>query len=360
MFVTQEENFTHAINFWESKPSGSLMWILDADTLMLQEVARQGNCDNLTEFMQKNLGCLIFGTCVDPTEASSNFVEVVEKVQDDVLHIEYRSSAGKLTETKKDGQIIKYKINNSEQLRILIEIWQSIDIHPAVEKFNIIRRQNKGKWPVLVGPDQASAVQHFLQHETGVANFWYLLIDQPKLIEEAMSVWQHNLQKKYQIMQTVASDGWYQAENTSTSMISPEYYEKYSLEHMRCFADSARGANARSLVHMCGLLHDLMPLIKQTKMNGIHALSPPSIGNTPFEYAYDVMPDDFFALGRFGSLNWIGKTREEILSNLAVILPHHIYREHAFVLLVTADGAEFSLDNLHLLRDCINEYETQG
>ncbi len=135
------------------------------------------------------------------------------------------------------------------------------------------------------------------------------------------------------------------------------YYETYSLEHMRKFADFAQQANCRSLVHMCGLLHDLMPLIKQTGMKGIHALSPPTIGDTPFEYAYGIMPSDFFTLGRFGSLNWVGKTREDIMASLASTLPHHIYQQHAFMLLVTSDGADYTLDNLYLLRDCINEYE---
>lgn len=359
MFVTQEENFTRAINFWHGKPSDNLMWSFDAGTSILQDVARQAGYNNSTEFLQKELGCLIWGTCVDPTEASNDFVEVIEKVQDDVLQIEYRSPAGMLTEVQKYCQIIKHKVNTPDELRILIKIWQETVICPATEKFDFIKQQDKDKWPVLVSSGQASAVQHMLQRETGVSNFWCLLMDCQDLLEEAMSAWQHNLQKRYQVMQTVASDGWYQAENTSTTMISPSYYEEYSLGHMRCFADSARQANVRSLVHMCGLLYDLMPLIKQTGMNGIHALSPPSIGDTPFEYAYDIMPDDFSALGRFGSLNWIGKTREEILLNLADILPHHIYREHAFVLLVTADGAGFTLDNLWLLRDCINKYERE-
>jgi len=357
MFIRQEENLTCALDFWQAKPSGSLMWSLDAGTSSLLAAAKQAGYNDVTEFKQKELGCLIWGTNVDPTESTNNFVEIVEKNQDDGLHIEYRCSAGTLTEVRIDKQIIKHKVSNPKELSILIKMWQNTSIAPATEKFDMVKQQDKNKWPVLVSHNQASAVQHMLQHETGVADFWYLLMDSTDLIEEAMDVWQQNLQKKYQIMQTVPADGWYQAENTSTTMISPAYYEKYSLEHMRCFADSARKANCRSLVHMCGLLHNIMPLIKQTGMNGIHNLTPPTIGDTPFEYAYDLMPDDFLALGGFGSLDWINRTREEILANLAKKLPHHIYQKHAFTLLVTSDEADFNLDNLYLVRDCINEYE---
>jgi hypothetical protein len=140
-------------------------------------------------------------------------------------------------------------------------------------------------------------------------------------------------------------------------MISPNYYKKYSLNHIRQFTSAAHEAGVRALVHMCGLLKDLMPLFGEAEIDGIHALSPPSIGNTPFEYAYKIMPEKFFALGRFGSLHWINRSVEEIIKELSVILPHYIYKDRAFILLVTADDADFSYDDLRRLRDAINMYE---
>ena len=96
-------------------------------------------------------------------------------------------------------------------------------------------------------------------------------------------------------------------------------------------------------------------------MHGIDCLTPPPVGDCPFEYAFKAMPDDFFCIGRFNSTLWYNRSREEILANLASILPHQIYQEHAFYLAVTEDGLKnVNLDTVRLVRDCIQEYEKEG
>ncbi len=357
MFVKPEENLTLARKLWNGKPSGGIMWGLDANRQHLLKASGQAGYSELPDFKQKELGCLLWGNVIMPFKMVDDFTETVTKTRGDETIIEYRSPAGTLTETRRDNQIIEHKVKNGDDLRILIRMWENIDVEPDKQKYENSRVKFEDRVPLVLSAGQSSVVQHMLQRETGVADFWFLLMDEAGLLEKAMEVWQRNLTRKYQIMQDFPANGWYQAENTSTTMISPEYYEKYSLEHMRNFTAAAGKAGCRTLVHMCGLLYDLMPFLKQTRMNGIHALSPEPVGNTPFDYAYEIMENDFFALGRFGSLEWIGRSRTEILKNLARILPHHIYREHAFMLLVTSDEAEFTLDNLYLLRDCINEYE---
>lgn len=357
MFVSIEDNDRLAKAFWQGKPSGKLMWSLDAFGACLNEIALQAGYDNPTLFCQKELGCLIWGTSVDPTRTIHPAVSISEKRIEDVIERTYVCPNGVLTERLKAGQIVKYKVNNADELAILIDIWRDVRIEKDTSLYEAIVRADTGRWPILLTSGMPSAVQHMLQYETGVENFWYLLVDCPARLEEAMAVWQAIQQQKYEVMRSLRCDGFYQAENTSTTMISPAYYQKYSLNHIQQLTDCARQAGVRTLVHMCGHLKDLMPLLRQTGMNGIHALSPPPIGNTPFEYAYQMMPADFFALGRFGSLHWIGRSQPQIEAELSQILPRHIYTDHAFVLLVTADGASFTADDLYRLRDAINHYD---
>ncbi len=357
MFVDESINNNLAKDFWQGKPSGSLLWCLDAG-YDISNIVQNAGYDNTTKFMQKELGNLIWGTGVDPCKLI-NGCEIKEQYHpDDTLQRQFICDAGVLTEIQKHGQITKHKVATAEDLKILIQIWEQSKVEPNLEYFCNIKENDKGRWPVFVTANMASAVQHLIQNETGVENFWYLLMDCPLLVEQSMDMWQSLLCSKYKIMQMLESDGFYQGENTSTTLISPQYYRKYSLGHIRQFTLAAEYAGVRSLVHMCGLIYDLMADFKDAKINGIHALSPPDIGNTPFEYAYEVMPEGFFSLGRLGSLNWIGKTEEQIIDCLLKILPHHIYREKAFVLLVTADGAHFTLDNLRVVRDAINKYES--
>jgi hypothetical protein len=358
MFVTEENNYQYVENLWRGEPSGHLFWSLDANLKHQELAAKQCGCRNSLEFRRDELGCLFWGSIVTPYKTENPFVEVTRRSENDITHIEYRSAAGILTETIQYGQIIKHKVNSPETLKMMLENWR----HFVVRPINMEQHYAEcaGKYPVIVQSNTASAIQHMLQYETGVADLWYLLLDEPDLVEEAMEIWQEQLRQKYLIMQKTPAIGWYQGENTSTTMISPKYYEQYSSNHIKMFADMASSAGCRSLVHMCGLLYDLMPLIRQTGINGIHALTPPETGNVPFEYAYKIMPGDFLVMGRFGSTEWIGKSKADIMRRLLEILPHHIYRDHPFMLLVTSDEVPFSADNIRRLRDCINEYEQEG
>jgi Uroporphyrinogen decarboxylase (URO-D) len=357
MFVTEENNYQYALNLWQGKPSGHLLWSLDANNKHQELAATQcGRVDSLA-LKRDELGCLLWASMTTPYETKNQFVEVIRRIENEITHIEYRSVAGTLTETIQDGQIIKHKVDSPETLKILLENWR----HSVVSPVNINNVEYyalcAGKYPVIACTDTASSIQHMLQHETGVANLWYLLIDEPELVEEAMEIWQELLRQKYLITQKVAAIGWYQAENTSTSMISPDYYQQYSMNHIKMFANMASAAGCRTLVHMCGRLYDIMPFIRDTGINGIHSLTPPTTGNVSFEYAYKIMPDDSLIMGRFGSTDWIGKSKADIMRRLAEILPHYIYQEHPFMLLATSDNVPFTADNVKLLRDCINEYE---
>jgi hypothetical protein len=72
------------------------------------------------------------------------------------------------------------------------------------------------------------------------------------------------------------------------------------------------------------------------------------------------MPSDCSVLGRLGSLEWIGKNAGQIKGNLRRLLPHDVYQEHPFVLLVSSDGAPYTLDDLCNVMDAINDYEQEG
>lgn len=358
IFVSQEKNLELAMKFWKGEPSGKLMWYLDAGGPAIENCAKIKGYRDDVEFLQKELGCIIWGNYVVPYTNNNNSlnIEVIREGSHEIVR--YISPYGVLHEKRKDGQIIEYKINNEDDLRILIKIWGDTEVAPAYDQYDKTNRLSAGKWPVMPGMAECSALQHLMQHEMGVERFWYMFADYPALMEESFEVWQHLMKKRYTIIENLPAVGFYQAENTSTTMISPAFYKKYSLGHIRELTSMSAKAGKRSLVHMCGRLRDIMPMLRETGMNGIHSLTPPTTGDTDFEYAISIMPEDFFMLGRFGSTYWLNKTKDEIMNNLASILPPHIFREHAFVLIVTADGVrDISFENLYLLRDCINEYE---
>ncbi len=358
MYVTAENDREYCLRFWAGKPSEALLWSMMGSGYIALSKAR--GYASYQDFCAKELGCVQFASVCIPFKSVNPNLQINESERDGMTVREYNSPHGILHETLLDGQIIDYKIKNCDDLKILNAMLMDTRIEADFERYQQHKQIYEKQMPIIVNTDTASAVQQFLQYETGVVNFWYLAEDYPKLLEECMETFQSLMAKKYLLMQQVESDGFYQAENTSSAMISPEYYRKYGVPQVRQFVDSAHAVGKRAIVHMCGHLYNLMPLIKETGMNGIHSLTPPPIGNTSFEYAYSIMPSNTSILGRLGSLEWIGKNKMEIKESLCRLLPHRIYHEHPFMLIVSTDDASFSVDDLYNVRDAIAEYEQEG
>jgi len=60
-------------------------------------------------------------------------------------------------------------------------------------------------------------------------------------------------------------------ENTSTMMISPDIYSRFSVDHVKDFVDIMHENGKRAIVHMCGQIKDLLPLIKKPDWMGLIA-----------------------------------------------------------------------------------------
>lgn len=355
MFISKDNNRQLALDFWKGKPSGNLFWALDAGKI--ETVSDELGFNSVLDFYFQELGCMCWAWVSSPSTVTNPAVEIVESRGSEGVLREYRHKNGVLRERLIEGQIIEHKVKTPEDLAILCTMWETLAVTPKLDYFQRMRDLYATDMPIAASAAGASAVQQMLQYETGVVDFWYLCEDCPDLLAETMKLYQNMMRRQYAVMKQVECDGFYQSENTSTTMISPAYYQRWGAPQVAEFTTAAHAAGKRATIHMCGLLKDLMPQFAKIGIDIIHALTPPSTGNTPFEDAVKIMPPSFGMLGRFGSLEWIGKNQSQIEQNLQRILPHRIYQEHPFVLLVTADGTDYTAEDLFRVRNAIATYE---
>ena len=342
--------------FINGEPMGELAFLLAAGAKSMRSfLGRQPTEEDKLNF-RMSLGSVAPLYTARPYAERSPGVTTESRQVRDEERIEYTTPHGSFTETRIDGQITDFKLKTPADLEVFINVCNDAEIEADDDAFAKVQSMADGRSPVglTTGP---SPVQRLIQRETGVANFYFLLMDAPGLMEAVMEALQEQQRQRYNILPRYEGDYWYQGENTSTTMISPDYYEKYSLPHIKEFADSAHAGGKRAIVHMCGLLHGLLPLFRKTGMDGIHSLTPPPTGDVPFEKAYECFPADFSILGRFGSVQWVGRDKAGILQELEKTVPRDIFRERPFMLWVTADQVEdISRENFYALRDAIAEY----
>jgi uroporphyrinogen-III decarboxylase len=147
-------------------------------------------------------------------------------------------------------------------------------------------------------------------------------------------------------------------ENTSTMMISPELYRRYCVPQLRDYADIFHRHGKKMILHMCGHLKNLLVYAKETRLDGINSLTPPPIGDSPYELALDIFGEDFILLGAgINGAIFQGpySTADDIKRELDRIYTPRI-RKANMVLSLPADGLPTDLWRFLAVREWMEKY----
>ena len=280
------------------------------------------------------------------------------RLSDDVTQHTTRSQWGTLTTLFTQNHPAKYPVESIEDL----QIYKDILINSTCEEILDDTYESKCQRVLLIiGEDgiycpaiTCSPVQDLLQHRMGVETFNYLLADHPQEVEELLGIMN---KLKLQEMQIMCRRSPFRCmmpvENTSTAMISPTQYKQYSVPQMRAYADIIHKHGKIAIWHMCGHLSNLLPIFKETNLDGINSMTPPPIGNTDFDAALDILGEDFIILGGLMSHTLFHRpnvTRKELWHELDRIYTPRI-RAANFLLQVPSGAIPIPLKRFHMIRD---------
>lgn len=267
---------------------------------------------------------------------------------------------GTLIATFKEKHPVKYPVESVKELRILKNIWLNSryeEINAMKESYSLINEEigESGIYVPTVGP---SPIQQLIQYDVGLSNFYYLLQDYQEEMEELFAVMHRCRLQEYEIYaEKMPGNIMISVENTSSTSISPSIYQKYSVPQIRDFVNITYKYNKKAIIHMCGLLKNLLPVIKETGLDGINALTPPPVGDTSPEEALDVLGEDLIILGFIFDSAIFHKTpvsAEKIAQSLEKIFTPRIRSSH-FLLWLPADGLPTSLERFLIVRDWMKE-----
>jgi len=217
----------------------------------------------------------------------------------------------------------------------------------------------------IIGEDGITAtfgvntpVQSLVQTLMGVDNFAYALCDYPAEVDELIT----NMHRKnigmYKLIASKSPTKYViLVENTSTTMISPEIYRKYSMGHVKDFVDIMHENGKVAIIHMCGLIKDLLPLIKNTGLDVIDCLTPPPTGNVNFDDAYRIIGDHLTIHGLLDPTHWLTNPAEAIRENIHKLITKEVEKK-PFILCTAADGIPgLPLEKFKMIRETIKEYK---
>lgn len=263
----------------------------------------------------------------------------------------WETDKGTLTGRRHDNHFFEYPVKTVEDLDLWREVHEGLtySVNPS---FSSKAEETQGfglQW---------SPLQQLLQFDVGLENVYYFFSDAPKKMDALIDVMQAKCVERLELglssFPNAASVGW--TENTSSSSISPDYFRRYSMRHLKVYADNVHANGGRLTAHMCGLLKDLLDSVAETEIDGIDCLTPPPLGDVPFELARSVFKPDFVIRGRLNAHFWVGRNRHEISNALRRIIYPELLAT-PFILLATTDAVEgVSHDNIMAFAEAAAEF----
>ncbi len=272
-------------------------------------------------------------------------VRSVERAEDGNYCYEWHTPRGVLTGIcHANGHPLKYPVDSIAAARIYRAMWENARYAEADDRpaFEALDRLLGGDGIVtrFWGP---STVPRLLETDMGTMNFYYLLHDHPEEMTELIALMHARELAAFDCLGRGPCEVVILCENTSTYYISPDVYRRFNGPHVKDFVEAMHAAGKIALIHMCGHVRDLLPDIKQTGLDGIHALTPPPTGNTPWETALDVLGEDLIIIGALDPTIFILAPLEQIDRALDACYTPRLRRAN-FVLGPFADGIPVPLE----------------
>ena len=182
-----------------------------------------------------------------------------------------------------------------------------------------------GDSAVAVTTIGTTPIMQWVQHLAGVAEGHYLLVDEQEAVEALFESMARVLVERARLIaETTPADAIYLVENTSTSLISPDQYRRYCYPLVKQCGEITRAAGRPMILHMCGLLKDILPDLSALPVEAFEAFTSPPVGNTTFGDGRAGCPDKCLIGGTSASL-WL-EPAETIIAELERDLgelPHH-------------------------------------
>jgi hypothetical protein len=255
------------------------------------------------------------------TRIFKNGVVMKDEYKDGITRVSYETKVGTVYETyngKRAWGDLPFKsrsfIKTIEDYKILQYVFENTVFVPNYAWFeeydNMI-----GDYGIVV--PQITEFRSSLEYlcEDNVERTTYDLMDHPEIVEEFLSVLKEkNLEACRVAVESPASifNIW---EDTSTSLISVNWFKEYVLPEFKEFTNIVNDAGKKLIHHACGHIKNLLPLIATEDVAAIESITPLSnngTGNVTIKECVEAWQGKFVMIGGLNSVALITYSMKEL------------------------------------------------
>jgi len=110
------------------------------------------------------------------------------------------------------------------------------------------------------------------------------------------------------------------------------------------------------LLHACGHMRDLLPMVRETGLDGIESLNPPPTGNTELAYGREVLGPGRSIWGGLDPVFFLRATPAEIEQEVRQIISVVAPGDHFVLMPADSTPAGVPLDHFDVVRRTIDRY----
>jgi hypothetical protein len=334
--MTPRERLSAAI---EGQPTDRLAWAPELNDAFIRKIMRQEGLDPRESGNTYVTGNQLVGgdtlQKVIPYEPHMMWesgetadrlphVRVERRVEGDRLVRRYVLSRGELTSvdlTVPEAHTtyrVDHPIKSVDDFAVYRDLIEGFEFRPRPDRIEALER-SLGEAGIisLTGPE--TPLMGFIMYHCGIEPSLYLLMDHEREMVDLMdAVHQRNLEV-YRMICQMPGRMVRPFEDTSSSLTAPWMYEKYCAPYLNDYADVCHQHGKLFIVHMCGLLKEMLPLIAGTRIDGIEAMTPPPTGNCPPELAREFLPGALL-IGGMDPTRLVGATPQGVEEMVGGIL----------------------------------------
>ncbi len=246
--------------------------------------------DTATVTFSRYLGLDIMDWYGLPMRITRRSVAVEETVAGDVTTRVWHTPQGDLREVIQvcrdptgavSSNWTEHLVKGPEDLPAFAAIFEDEVIEPDPDAITRARERRKliGDDGMILGAMDGTPLGMMFRIYSGVAALAYLWADAPEALRDCFAVMEANYLQRLKVGVQSDIDVVVSVDDTSTTAISPAMFEACNLALTDARADAAHAAGKFYFHHSCGLIKDLLPLYRRTKMDAVHAFTIPPVGN---------------------------------------------------------------------------------
>ena len=176
----------------------------------------------------------------------------------------------------------EHAVKEIADLPVLAAVFADMEfaIDPAGAEALAARRALVGDDGIVTFAMTGTPLGQMIREHAGVETVAYLWVDGRQQLQELFTVMEDCHARQFQLAASLTGvDAIIGMDDTSTTTQSPAMFAEFCLGYTDRIADIVHAGGKLYFHHSCGLIHDLLPLYRQTRMDAVHGYTVPPLGD---------------------------------------------------------------------------------